>query len=124
MDINTSGKFRESLRALREQRQLTQGELGARAGIAAAAISHFETGQRVPSLDSLVKLGDALDVPIDILLGREPADTANVDPIFLRASQASTEVLDTVRRVTAALLRDSERKQTPGKRSTLSRDAV
>jgi transcriptional regulator with XRE-family HTH domain len=92
-------------RAFREMRGLTQGELGARAGMAAASISHFETGQRVPSLDSLVKLADALEVSVDALLGRTSAENASqLDPVFLRASQASAQTLDTVRRVTEALL--------------------
>lgn len=101
--------FAANLQTLRELRKLTQAELGARAGIAAASISHFETGQRAPSLDSLVKLADALCISVDALLGRAPVETAaNVDPIFLRASKASAQTLDTVRRVTAALLADME----------------
>ena len=94
-----------NLRSLRELRRLTQAELGARAGIAAASISHFETGQRAPSLDSLVKLADALEVSVDGLLGRAAMDsTAQVDPVFLKASRADAQTLDAVRRVTAALL--------------------
>jgi transcriptional regulator with XRE-family HTH domain len=101
--------FGANLQTLRELRKLTQAELGARAGIAAASISHFETGQRMPSLDSLVKLADALSISVDALLGRAPVETAaHVDPIFLRASKASAHTLDTVRRVTAALLADME----------------
>jgi transcriptional regulator with XRE-family HTH domain len=96
---------------LRELRKLTQLELGARASIAAASISHFETGQRSPSLESLIKLADALSISVDALLGRSPVETAaQVDPIFLRASKASAQTLDTVRRVTAALLADMEHK--------------
>jgi transcriptional regulator with XRE-family HTH domain len=101
--------FGANLQTLRDLRKLTQAELGARAGIAAASISHFETGQRAPSLDSLVKLADALSISVDALLGRAPVEAAaNVDPIFLRASKASAQTLDTVRRVTAALLADME----------------
>jgi len=101
--------FGTNLQTLRELRKLTQAELGTRAGIAAASISHFETGQRAPSLDSLVKLADALNISVDALLGRAPVETAaHVDPIFLRASKASAQTLDTVRRVTAALLADME----------------
>jgi transcriptional regulator with XRE-family HTH domain len=92
-------------------RTLTQSELGSRAGIAAASISHFETGQRAPSLDSLVKLADALQVSVDALLGRATVESAShLDPVFLRASRASAETLDTVRRVTEALLEGMESK--------------
>jgi transcriptional regulator with XRE-family HTH domain len=96
-----------TLRALRERREFTQAELGARAAMAAASVSHFETGQRLPSLDSLVKLADALEVSVDTLLGRAPMD-ARVDPIFLRASRADAQTLGTVKRVTAALLEGVE----------------
>ena len=98
-----SADLAPTLRELRERRGFTQAELGARADMAAASISHFETGQRVPSLDSLVKLADALEVSVDTLLGRAPVD-ARVDPIFLRASRADAQTLGTVKRVTAALL--------------------
>jgi transcriptional regulator with XRE-family HTH domain len=104
-----SNDFPANLRALREVRQLTQAELGKRAGIGAASVSHFETGQRTPSLDSLVKLADALQVSVDTLLGRAPIEaTAHVDPIFLQASRAPAQTLEIVRRVTAALLGETE----------------
>jgi transcriptional regulator with XRE-family HTH domain len=108
LDIHQT--FRDRLRAFREMRGLTQGALGARAGMAAASVSHFETGQRVPSLDSLVKLADGLKVSVDALLGRAPLEQApQLDPIFLRASRASAQTLETVRRVTEALLANMER---------------
>lgn len=102
---SATSEIADVLRRAREARQLTQTSLGAKAGIAPAAISHFETGQRIPSLESIVKLADALECSVDALLGRQPLEAGmHVDPIFLRASQSSAETLDTVRRVTAALL--------------------
>jgi transcriptional regulator with XRE-family HTH domain len=99
--MNISSKIKE----LRELRRFTQADLGERAGMGAASISHFETGQRTPSLDSLVRLADALDVTADVLLGRAVEGTQPaLDPIFLRASQADARTLATVKRVTAALL--------------------
>lgn len=92
-----------TLRELRERRGLTQAELGAKAEIAGASVSHFETGQRQPSLESLVKLADALEVTVDTLLGRASIE-AHVDPIFLRASRADAQTLGTLKRLTAALL--------------------
>jgi transcriptional regulator with XRE-family HTH domain len=94
-----------NLQSLREMRGLTQAELGKRAGIAAASVSHFETAQRAPSLESLVKLADALAVSVDVLLGRAPIESsAQLDPVFLRASRADANTLDVVRHVTEALL--------------------
>jgi transcriptional regulator with XRE-family HTH domain len=101
--------FRERLTSQRERRGLTQAELGAKAGMAPGAISHFETGQRLPSLESAVRLADALECSIDYLLGREQADSRMVDPIFLRASRADSQTLDAVRRVTAALLNENNK---------------
>lgn len=111
MAREASVSFGERLQALREQRGLTQSELGKRAGMAAASVSHFETGQRSPSLDSLVKLADALEVTTDALLGRTSDESmAQVDPIFLQASRANASTLDTLKRVTAAILAGVDRK--------------
>jgi transcriptional regulator with XRE-family HTH domain len=108
--VKDAGKaFRLNLRSLRDLRGMTQSEMGARAGIAPASISHFETGQRAPSLDTLIKLADALRVSIDTLLGRAPVENlAQVDPVFLQASRADVQTLETVRRVTAAILAEAK----------------
>jgi len=63
-------KFKDRLRRARELRGFTQLDLATKAGLQAAAISHFETGQRAPSFDNLRKLSDALTVSVDYLLGR------------------------------------------------------
>ena len=62
--------FQTRLKSTREDRGLSQSGLALKAGLQAAAISHFETGQRSPSFENLRKLSDALDVSVDYLLGR------------------------------------------------------
>jgi len=52
----------------REARGLTQAQLGERANIAWAQVSHYENGVR-PTVDNLRKLAVALDVSIDWLVG-------------------------------------------------------
>lgn len=62
--------FPARLRGAREKRGLNQAELAKRAGLQDSAISHFETGTRKPSFDTLRRLADALNVTTDYLLGR------------------------------------------------------
>jgi transcriptional regulator with XRE-family HTH domain len=70
MSTKISEVFTGRLKAAREMRKLSQGELASRAGLQPSAVSHFETGARKPSFDNLRRLGDALEVNIDYLLGR------------------------------------------------------
>ena len=81
--------FAQRLRAARELRALNQGELARRAGLQASAVSHFETGARKPSFDNLKRLGDALNVTTDYLLGRvdDPAGLAGADRIHRHLGQ-------------------------------------
>jgi transcriptional regulator with XRE-family HTH domain len=62
--------FPERLRAARDYRGLSQGQLAQKAGLQPSAVSHFETGARKPSFDNLRLLADTLDVTTDYLLGR------------------------------------------------------
>jgi transcriptional regulator with XRE-family HTH domain len=62
--------FSARLRAARDYRGLTQGDLAKLTGLKPAAVSHFETGGRKPSFDNLRLLADKLDVTTDYLLGR------------------------------------------------------
>lgn len=106
----TGEEFKQNLRRIRELRGMTQAEMGQRAGVAAASVSHFETGQRSPSLATLVKLADALSVTVDTLLGRAPMQAAaQLDPVFVQASKADLPTLETVRRVTAAILANARK---------------
>lgn len=108
-DNSASTALRANLRKFRELRGMTQSQIGARSAVAAASVSHFETGQRTPTLETLVRLADALNVTVDTLLGRAPVESsAHVDPVFLQASRADAQTLETVRRVAAAILADAK----------------
>lgn len=81
--------FPVRLREARELRNLNQGELAARSGLQASAVSHFETGNRKPSFDNLHRLAHALDVTTDYLLGRvnEVGGTATTDRLYRNIQQ-------------------------------------
>jgi len=66
---NKKDRFSEHLQQIRQAKGLSQGDLAKRTGLKPAAISHFETGQRKPSFDNLIKLAEALGVSMDYLFG-------------------------------------------------------
>lgn len=68
--------FGRKLRALRVERNLTQGALAQQLGLARHSyISNLEAGRKAPSLELLVQLADLFGVTADYLL----VDTINVD---------------------------------------------
>ena len=59
--------FGARLKALREQRGLTQAKLAEAAGISLGAVRNYEQGLREPSLAAGVKLARALGIRLDVL---------------------------------------------------------
>ena len=57
------------LKELRINSGLTQRELGERVNVTKVSICCYENGTRVPTLDTLTKLGKILDADVDYLLG-------------------------------------------------------
>jgi transcriptional regulator with XRE-family HTH domain len=64
----------DRLRAIREMKNLSQGNLGKRAGVVRNYISRIENGHAVPIIQTLEILSRALEVPLYQLLydGEEP----------------------------------------------------
>lgn len=60
----------DRLRCLREIRGLTQKEAAKRMGISRTTYSNYESGNREPDIDTLVKIADFYEVSIDFLVGR------------------------------------------------------
>lgn len=57
------------LRRLRTQRDLTLTALAAQTGISKSTLSRLESGQRKPSLEVLLPLAQAYNLPLDELVG-------------------------------------------------------
>ena len=62
-----SYRFREA----REKAGLSAAELGRRIGVSQPAVTQWETGAKVPSVEMLCKLADLYCVSTDYLLGRD-----------------------------------------------------
>ncbi len=63
----------ERLRLLREQKNLSQGDIEARSGLLRCYISRVENGHNVPAVETLEKFARALEVPLYQLLYDGPS---------------------------------------------------
>ncbi len=70
----------DRLRALREQKQLSQGDVEKRTGLLRCYISRVENGHTVPAIETLEKMARALEVPMYQLFydGEKPPDLPNL----------------------------------------------
>lgn len=68
----------DRLRAIREQKDLSQGDIEKRTGLKRCYVSRVENGHTIPSIETLEKLARALEVPMYQLFydGEAPPEIA------------------------------------------------
>ena len=64
-------KFSNRLAELRHEKRLSQKEIAKLLYIPQTTYSHYEVGNREPSIETIIKLCDLFDVSADYLLGRK-----------------------------------------------------
>jgi transcriptional regulator with XRE-family HTH domain len=69
----------ERLKDLREQKNMSQGDIEKRTGLLRCYISRVENGRTVPAIETLEKLARAMEVPIYALFddGEKPPAAAS-----------------------------------------------
>ena len=70
-----------ALREIRSERLLSQEALAHRAGLDRTYLSGIERGERNPSLESLLKIMDALELPLSELATRAEQVDASSAPV-------------------------------------------
>ncbi len=70
----------DRLRALREEKKLSQGDIEKRTGLLRCYISRVENGHTVPAIETLEKMARSLEVPLYQLFydGEEPPKLPNL----------------------------------------------
>src|SRR5580704_6234585 len=91
----------ERLRQLREDKNLSQGEIEKRTGLLRCYISRVENGHTVPALETLEKFAQALEVPMYGLFydGDKPAKPLKIKGTKHSASAGDVKELDKFRRL-------------------------
>lgn len=73
--------FGTILKKLRIQSNLTQKQLAERIGVTKSVVSYYESQERYPSPDILVKIAKVFHVTTDFLLGIDTKKTINVSEL-------------------------------------------
>jgi transcriptional regulator with XRE-family HTH domain len=97
----------DRLRALREDKKFSQGDIEKRTGLLRCYISRVENGHTVPAIETLEKMARALEVPLYQLFydGEEPPELPNLpkrksaDDIAWGSSGKDARVLTKFRRL-------------------------
>lgn len=82
--------FGDNIRKLRSERQLSQAQLAKRLGVSDSIIALYETGERLPSLSSLIELARVFGVSTDFLLGIDRFKQDVLDVSGLNSKQIQT----------------------------------
>jgi len=106
---DTSMIIGDQLRAMREEKQLSQGDIEKRTGLLRCYISRVENGHTVPAIETLEKMARALEVPMYRLFydGEEPPKLPNLpkrkstDDIAWGSSGKDARYLGKLRRLLA-----------------------
>ena len=94
--------FGEKLKSLRTSQKLTQQQLADRIGVAKSVVSYYESGDRYPSYDVLVKIARIFHTTTDYLLDVSKDSVIDV-------SGLSDEDIAVIRAVADALKNKNER---------------
>ena len=95
-----SSNIGATIRSYRQQKGMSQGDIEKRTGLLRCYLSRVENGHTVPSLDTLAKIAQALDIPLaqffaEDSLGREMSP--------LRLSEEEIRFLTQIQRYSSRL---------------------
>ncbi|HEY1254608.1 MAG TPA: helix-turn-helix transcriptional regulator [Terracidiphilus sp.] len=99
-------KIGTAIRTHRLQKGLSQGDIEKKTGLLRCYLSRVENGHTVPSLDTLSKIAQALDLPITVFFSEE---TAGKQANLQKLSDEELRFLTQIRRYSTNL-NESDRK--------------
>lgn len=92
--------FSHTLKELREARGFSQRQLADKIGVSPSMIGLYETGERMPSFETLLRIRRLFGVSADFLLGEEDSGFQSADLTGLTPDQikAVCEIIEQFRR--------------------------
>lgn len=89
--------FGDRLRELRKGQGLTQKQLADRLGVVKSVVSYYESGERYPSYDVLIKISSIFHISTDYLLGIERNRTIDVSGLSAEETDVIISVVNALR---------------------------
>ena len=94
----------ERLRVLREEKKLSQGDIEKRTGLLRCYLSRVENGHTVPSLETLAKIAEAMDISLaDFFPGTETPRDRETQKMLGELSQDEIRFLGEIKRFSTTL---------------------
>jgi len=102
----------EKLKALRAQKNWSQGDIEKRTGLLRCYISRVENGHTVPSVDTLEKMAQALEVPMyRLFTNDEHVQKPNIPAEAIRSRAANSKKDNELRTFAKLLARMSDERR-------------
>jgi transcriptional regulator with XRE-family HTH domain len=98
----------ETIRALRLQKGMSQGDIEKRTGLLRCYLSRVENGHTVPSLETLAKIANSLEIPLGQFFA-ENSDGNGNGKALPQLSEEQVRFLSQIRRYSCGL-NESDRK--------------
>lgn len=89
--------FGEKLKMLRTGQNLTQQQLATRLGVQKSVVSYYESGERFPSYDVLIKLASVFHTTTDYLLDVERKRIIDVSDLSDSDIAAVTAIVEALK---------------------------
>ena len=89
--------FGEKLKMLRNGQKLTQQQLAKRLGVAKSVVSYYESGDRYPSYDVLIKISRVFHVTTDFMLDVDKKRTIDVTGLSEDEIAAVTSIVEIIK---------------------------
>ena len=90
--------FSEKLKALRTVKKMSQKDLADKVGVAKSVVSFYESGDRFPSYDVLIKISRIFNVTTDYLLDIERERMLNVSELSEDDIAVVTTVIEALKK--------------------------
>jgi transcriptional regulator with XRE-family HTH domain len=99
----------ETIRNFRLQKGMSQGDIEKRTGLLRCYLSRVENGHTVPSLDTLAKIANSLEIPLGQFFAENVPENGNGSKNLPQLSEEEVRFLSQIRRYSSSL-NDSDRK--------------